>query len=121
MAWNTATSALVKSFRGPLNIRNIDIRLVEIPRRLREPLTLVQMTEQYNVLFPRSGKLLGPVTYPPRFGGTIHAEAALMGLYAYFMSERPGISYEDSVDNISELQEILGVIVLVIFCYAHHC
>ena len=109
VAWNTAASVLVKSFHGPVNIHNIDIRLVEVPHRLREPLTLVQMMEQYNLLFPRSGKLLGPAAYPPRFGGTVHAEAALMGLYAYFTSKQSGISYEESVDNISELQEILEV------------
>lgn len=109
--WHTATEVLVGKFNGPTYTHNIDIRLVEVPRHPPQLLTYKEMKEEFGARLSGLLDWLPEKDYPLEFGGTVHAEATLMGLYALMSKQR--VSNKQNVNEMSGLQDILTTVYII--------
>ena len=107
--WHAAIVDFLKQLHGMFDIKNIDIRVVEVPYYRQEPVPVSEMTKEYSSRYPKRPEHLALLeeNYSSKLEGTLHAEAMLMGLLAYFTSDQCHVSHDQNIKNAIGLEEIL--------------
>lgn len=93
VAWHSAVFHLTNDARVPKLLESVEIGIVEVPPSPSSVLSVTQVSEALFARFPYmtefSEKVQLELTkrHSDKFGGRVHAEAALMGLVNYYAYE----------------------------------
>lgn len=117
VAWHAATASLLTSTYSKIIRNRLSLSLLEIPHANSDIANFDDICEAYfnaassksAVAYKDLAKSILKPHLPQTFPGTVHAEATLMGLLAYFSSSSSRVAFEMPLrdDHVAALDKLL--------------
>ncbi|KAF8625323.1 hypothetical protein AX15_005453 [Amanita polypyramis BW_CC] len=106
VAWHASLYGLMK--RSHDLLRDVDVGVVEFPYHAPNPLKIDDMKKELVMRLPNAPLDVFEKNFPDPedFHGTVHAEAALMGMLTYFSPGYQGTDHKEDIINQEALRKI---------------